>query len=290
MAAIPSSSAARPRRQGRPIVLPALRYALLIALTILFLLPFYIIVRNALLTQPQITGFEWVWLPIPPHFENFAALFDDPSAPMLMGLRNSTAIAITQTIGRTILASLAGYGLARIPFRWRDQVFYFMLGALMVPGTVSFVQKYVLVASLGWVNTLQGLIVPDLFNVFAVFLFRQFFLDFPSELEDAGRVDGLGPWGIYRHLVVPNSLGIFMALGVIAFIENWNSFLWPLLIGQSPQWWTVQVVLSTFLTAQTINIPVLFMGALIAVLPLIIVFLVMQRYIVEGVRVSGIKG
>jgi multiple sugar transport system permease protein len=271
-------------------VLPALRYALLIALTILFLLPFYIIVRNALLTQPQITGFEWVWLPIPPHFENFAALFDDPSAPMLMGLRNSTAIAITQTIGRTILASLAGYGLARIPFRWRDQVFYFMLGALMVPGTVSFVQKYVLVASLGWVNTLQGLIVPDLFNVFAVFLFRQFFLDFPSELEDAGRVDGLGPWGIYRHLVVPNSLGIFMALGVIAFIENWNSFLWPLLIGQSPQWWTVQVVLSTFLTAQTINIPVLFMGALIAVLPLIIVFLVMQRYIVEGVRVSGIKG
>src|SRR5215211_8918596 len=100
MAAIPSSPAARPRRQGRPVVLPALRYALLIALTILFLLPFYIIVRNALLTQPQITGFEWVWLPIPPHFENFAALFDDPSAPMLTGLRNSTAIAITQTIGR----------------------------------------------------------------------------------------------------------------------------------------------------------------------------------------------
>ncbi len=116
MAAIPSSRAAQPRRPGRPIVGPALRYILLSALTILFLLPFYIIVRNALLTQSQITGFEWVWLPFPPQFANFAALFDDPTAPMLTGLRNSTAIAITQTIGRTILASLAGYGLARIPF------------------------------------------------------------------------------------------------------------------------------------------------------------------------------
>src|SRR6185295_16624306 len=100
----------------------------------------------------------------------------------------------------------------------------------------------------------------------------------------------LGSWGIYRHLVVPNSVGIFIALGAIAFIESWNSFLWPLLIGQSASWWTVQVVLSTFLSAQTINLPALFMGALIAVLPLIVVFLVMQRYIVEGVRVSGIKG
>src|SRR3954452_13370569 len=121
MAAISPSPTAQPaiRRRRRPVGLPALRYALLIALSILFLVPFYIIVRTALLTQPQITGFDWVWLPIPPHFENLAALFDDPTAPMLTGLRNSTAIALIQTVGRIALASLAGYGLARIPFRWR---------------------------------------------------------------------------------------------------------------------------------------------------------------------------
>ena len=265
-------------------------YSVLSVLSLLFLLPFYILARNALLEQPQITGFDWVWLPIPPHLENIQAIFEDTTAPMGTGLRNSALIAVAQTAGRMFLASLAGYGLARIPYRWSNQVFYLMLVALMVPSGVMFVQKYVIVAFLGWVNTVQGLIVPDLFNIFAVLLFRQFFLDFPKELEEAGRVDGLGYWGLYRYLVVPNSLAIFMSLGVIAFIENWNAFLWPLLIGQSPQWWTVQVVLSTFLTAQTINLPALFMGALIAVLPLILVFLVMQRYIVEGVRATGIKG
>jgi multiple sugar transport system permease protein len=265
-------------------------YTALSVLSLLFLLPFYILVRNALLEQAQITGFDWVWLPVPPHLENIQAIFEDTTAPMWTGLRNSALIAVTQTAGRIFLASLAGYGLARIPYRWSNQVFYIMLVALMVPSGVMFVQKYVIVAFLGWINTAQGLIVPDLFNIFTVVLFRQFFLDFPKDLEDAGRVDGLGYWGVYRYLVMPNSLGIVMSLGAIAFIESWNAFLWPLLIGQSSNWWTVQVVLSTFLTAQTINLPALFMGALIAVLPLILVFLVMQRYIVEGIRATGIKG
>ena len=141
------------------------------------------------------------------------------------------------------------------------------------PRRVTFVPLFVLVSGIGWVNTLQGLIVPGLFNTFAAFLFRQFYLDFPHELEDAGRVDGLGYWGIYRHILLPNSLGIMMALGIIAFIGSWNSFLWPLIIGQTSDWWTVQVVLSTFLTAQTINLPALFMGAAIAVLPLMVIFI-----------------
>jgi multiple sugar transport system permease protein len=139
------------------------------------------------------------------------------------------------------------------------------------------------------VNTLQGLIVPSLFSTLAAFLFRQFYLNFPHELEEAARLDGLGYWGIYRRILMPNSLGIMMSLGIITFIGSWNSFLWPLIIGQSSDWWTVQVVLSTFLTAQTINLPALFMGAAITVLPLLVLFIVAQRYIVEGVATSGLK-
>lgn len=265
-------------------------YVVLILLAILFLIPYYLIFRNALLTQAQITSFDWVWLPIPPHFENFETIMTDPIAPMGTGLRNSAIIALVQTVGQMFLASLAGYGLARIPYRWANQVFFLMLLTLMIPGAVSFVPLYVIVAGLGWINTFQGLIVPGLFNTFAAFLFRQFYLDFPTDLEDAGRVDGLGYWGIYRHILLPNSMGIMTALGVITFIGSWNAFLWPLIIGQTPDWWTVQVVLSTFLTAQTINLSALFMGAAIAVLPLIVVFIFMQRYIVEGVKVTGIKG
>jgi multiple sugar transport system permease protein len=267
-----------------------LAYAVLIVLAVLFLTPYYLIFRNALLTQPQILSFDWVWLPIPPHFENLTEVLDDPLAPMATGLRNSAVVALVQTIGQIFIASLAGYGLARIPYRWSNLVFYAMLLTLMIPGSVTFVPLFVLVSSIGWVNTLQGLIVPHLFNTFAAFLFRQFYIEFPHELEEAGRIDGLGYWGIYRYILLPNSLGIMMALGIIAFIGIWNSFLWPLIIGQTSEWWTVQVVLSTFLTAQTINLPALFMGAAIAVLPLVVIFLVAQRHIVQGVTATGIKG
>lgn len=267
-----------------------LNYAALIILSVVFLLPFYLIFRNALLTQPQILSFDWVWLPIPPHFENVQAIFDDPLAPMAIGLRNSAAVAIVQTVGQIFIASLAGYGLARIPYRHANLVFYAMLLTLMIPGAVTFVPLFVLVSWLGWVNTIQGLVVPFLFSTFAAFLFRQFYLEFPKDLEEAGRVDGLSYWGIYRYILLPNSLGIMMSLGMITFIHSWNAFLWPLIIGQTSDWWTVQVVLSTYLTAQTINLPALFMGAAIAVLPLVALFIFAQRYIVEGVATSGIKG
>lgn len=281
------------RQRNRPLQSytgSILNYAALIILTILFLIPFYVIFRNALMTQGQITSFDWIWLPIPPQLSNFTDLFNDPSAPMGTGLRNSAIIAVVQTVGQMFIASLAGYGLARIPFRYSNYVFYAMLVTLMIPSAVTFVPSYVIVAAFGWVNTFQGLIIPGLFNTFAAFLFRQFYLDFPQDIEDAGWVDGLGYWGIYRHLLLPNSLGILVALGAITFIASWNAFLWPLIIGQTPDWWTVQVVLSTFLTAQTINLPELFMGAAVAVVPLIVVFLVLQRYIVEGVALTGVKG
>jgi multiple sugar transport system permease protein len=278
------------RRRSRLKTGSVLAYAALVILAILFLTPYYLIFRNALLTQGQILSFDWTWLPIPPHLENLQAILEDPLAPMATGLRNSAVVAVVQTVGQIFIASLAGYGLARIPYRWANLVFYAMLLTLMIPGAVTFVPLFVLVSSLGWVNTLQGLIVPHLFNTFAAFLFRQFYIDFPRELEEAGTIDGLGYWGIYWHILLPNSLGIMMALGIIAFIGIWNSFLWPLIIGQTSDWWTVQVVLSTFLTAQTINLPALFMGAAIAVLPLVMVFLTAQRYIVEGVTASGIKG
>jgi multiple sugar transport system permease protein len=279
-----------PRRGSSLKFGSVITYVVLVVLAILFLVPYYLIFRNALLTQGQILSFDWTWLPIPPHFENAQEIMDDPLAPMATGLRNSTFVAVVQTVGQIFIASLAGYGLARIPYRWANVVFYAMLLTLMIPGAVTFVPLFVLVSALGWVNTLQGLIVPHLFSTFAAFLFRQFYIDFPHELEEAGTVDGLGYWGIYRHILLPNSLGIMTALGLIAFIGIWNSFLWPLIIGQTSDWWTVQVVLSTFLTAQTINLPALFMGAAIAVLPLVVLFLAAQRYIVEGVTASGIKG
>jgi multiple sugar transport system permease protein len=281
---------------GRPIqgtgdrVAMIINYAVLILLSIIFLVPFYVILRNALLPQKLITAFDWTWLPIPPSLNGWNDLLSNTNANIVDGLKNSTIIAVLQTIGQMTICSLAGYGLARIPFKYSNLVFYMILITLMIPSAVTFVPSYVLVASFGWVSTFQGLIVPVLFSGFNTFLFRSFFLNFPKELEEAGLMDGLDHFGVFFRVVLPNSLGVLMSLGVITFIGAWNSFLWPLVIGQRSNAWTVQIVLSTFLTAQTVNLPAIFMGATVSILPLVIVFLFMQRYIVEGVKMSGIKG
>ena len=222
----------------------ALRYAALIILALIFLLPFYLIVRNGLATDVDITSPNWTFFPSTLHFENIGELFSDPDVPFLDGLVNSALISVLQTAGQILICGLAGYGLARIPYRYANQVFYAILVTLMIPFAVIFVEVYVVVSYLNWISTLQGLVVPGIFSGFTAFLFRQFFLSFPHELEEAGRVDGLGYWGVFWRIVVPNSIGIISALSVIAFINSWNAFLWPLVIGQDPSAWTVQVVLS----------------------------------------------
>ncbi|MFE0100069.1 carbohydrate ABC transporter permease [Streptomyces sp. NPDC059009] len=266
----------------------ALRVVLLIALALLFLIPFYLLVRNGLASEQDITSPDWTFFPSELRWSNIRELFDDTTVPMARALLNSTVIAVLTTLGTLLLASLAGYGLARIPYRWANQVFYAILGTMMVPAAVTFVPTFVLVSSLGWVSTLRGLIVPTLFSAFACFIFRQYFLGFPRELEDAARVDGLGPWRTYWRVVVPNSRPVFAAVGTIVFIGAWNSFLWPLVIGQDRDAWTVQVALSSFTTSQVIRLHELFMAAAVSIVPLLVVFLFFQRWIVAGVERSGI--
>jgi multiple sugar transport system permease protein len=298
MASVPTAQPTRPRsgfyewqRFTYRYLGPGLRYVVLIVLALLFLFPFYLMIRTAVITQPEVASFDWVWWPQEVHWrENLEGIFNDPTASMTVGLRNSAIIASANLVLQTLFASMAGYALARLPVRGSSLVFFLILTTLMVPSAVTFIPSYVVVANLGGVNTLWGIIVPGLFNAFAVFLFRQFYLDFPVEIEEAGRLDGLSHAGIYWRLVLPNSIGVLAALGILSFINSWNAFLWPLVIGQNPSSWTIQIVLSTYITAQTINLPYMFMGAVVGALPLVIVFLVMQRYIVEGVRLSGIKG
>ncbi|KNE82095.1 MULTISPECIES: carbohydrate ABC transporter permease [Streptomyces] len=280
----------RAARGARTTLGSAGLYAALVVATVLFLVPFYLIARNALSTDADITGETWTFFPTDLQWGNVRELFDDPAVPFARALWNSLVVGVLHTAGTLLLCSTAGYGLARIPYRHAQKVFYLVLGTLMVPAAVTFVPTFVLVSSLGWVSSLRGLIIPGLFSGFTAFLFRQYFLGFPRELEEAARVDGLNHWGAYWRVVVPNSLNFFAAIAVITFIGGWNAFLWPLVIGQDQESWTVQVALSSYLTAQTVNLHLIFMAAAISILPLILVFVVLQRWLVQGVAQTGIKG
>nr|WP_237529248.1 carbohydrate ABC transporter permease [Streptomyces sp. SID5469] len=256
----------------------------------LFLVPFYLIIRNALSTDAEITGEEWQFFPTHIRWGNITELFDDPTVPFARSLWNSAVVGVLHTAGTLLVCSLAGYGLARIPYKHADKIFYAVLVTLMVPAAVTFVPSFVLVSSLGWVDSYRGLIIPGLFSGFTCFLFRQYFLGFPKELEEAARMDGLGYWGAYWRIVVPNSLNFFAAMATITFISGWNAFLWPLVIGQGEDSWTVQVALSSYMTNQTVNFHLIFMATAISILPLVLVFLFLQRWLVQGVAQTGIKG
>jgi len=277
------------RKKGRGVLGNTGLYIAVGVAALLFLIPFYLIVRNALSTDLEITGENWKVLP---SFQwgNISELFDDPTVDFGRSMINSLLVAVLTTFGTLLVCSLAGYGLARIPYKHANKVFYAVLATLMVPTAVTFVPSFVLVSSLGWVDTYRGLIIPGLFSGFTCFLFRQYFLGFPKELEEAARVDGLGYWGAYWRIVVPNSLNFFAAIATITFISAWNSFLWPLVIGQDPSSWTVQIALSTFMTNQTVNFHLIFMATAISILPLIFVFLFLQRWLVQGIAQTGIKG
>ncbi|TDW76271.1 carbohydrate ABC transporter permease [Kribbella pratensis] len=266
-----------------------LRWIALFIAVVLFLLPFYLILRNALSTEADITAPNWTLFPSHLQWSNIKELFDDTQVPMARALYNSAVVGVLGTAGQLLLASMAGYGLARIPYRHADKIFYAIVATLMIPGAVTFIPSFIVVSSLGWVSSLRGLIIPTLFSGFAAFLFRQYFLGFPRELEEAARVDGAGYFGVFWRIVVPNSLPFFAALAAITFIGNWNSFLWPLVIGQDSSSWTIQVAMSTFITAQTINIHELFMAVAVSILPLVLIFAFLQRYLIQGVTQSGIK-
>lgn len=285
----PSLDKPRRVRRGSVIGNTGLYVAVSIA-ALLFLLPFYLIVRNALSTDPEITGENWKWFPTNLQWGNVSELFNDQTVDFGRSMWNSMVIAVLMTAGTLLVCSLAGYGLARIPYRHANKVFYVVLATLMVPTAVTFVPSFVLVSSLGWVDTYRGLIIPGLFSGFTCFLFRQYFLGFPKELEEAARVDGLSYWGAYWRVVVPNSLNFFAAMATITFISGWNAFLWPLVIGQDPSAWTVQVALSSYMTNQTVNYHLIFMATAISILPLIFVFLFLQRWLVQGIAQTGIKG
>jgi multiple sugar transport system permease protein len=268
--------------------------ALILAVAVIWLLPAIWVLVTSVKTTETIVRLPPQWIPWPMTLDHFFTVFvSQRTANIGRAVLNSTFVAIL-TVALTLLVSaMAAYPLARMQFPGRNVIFGVLVGSLMVPGVITIVPLYVLMQQLGWLSSYQALIVPDAVTSFAfgVFLLRQFFAGLPSELEDAARIDGANVWQIFTRVLVPLSQPALAALAIFSFRTSWNDFTWPLIVINRQEMFTLPVALSLLRTAYTAESygPIM-AGAVVSAVPVLIVFLVANRYIVEGVQLSGIKG
>lgn len=274
---------------GRSPVYTALQYILLILFGLFFVLP---------LIWMAVTAFkpftEWLtpnWIPNQPTLENFLSVFRDPTLPVARWFFNSLVIAVAFTVLILIVDSLAAYAYARMEFRGRKPLFALLLATLVMPGIMFLIPNFITVALLGWLGTYQGVIAPGLAGVFGVFFLRQFFLSLPRELEEAAYVDGASVWQTFFKVVLPLSGGALATLGIITFLVSWNDFLWPLLIvGTDRQMQTLPVGLATLQGQYTFDYGKLMAGALVLTVPVLLLYVLAQRYIIRSISTTGLKG
>jgi multiple sugar transport system permease protein len=269
--------------------------ASLLVIAIVWLLPIVWVVVTSLKMTADIVRVPPEWIPWPATGAHYHEVLFSSSRTARIGRAfvNSTVIAVGTAAIVLVTAAMAAYALARMRFPGRNVVFTLFVGSLMIPNAVVLVPQYVIVQKLGWLSTYQGLIVPEAATTFAfgVFLLRQFFLTMPGELEDAARIDGANAWQVFTRVVLPLSQPVLAALGIFAFRSAWNDFLWPLIAVNKPEMFPLPVALALLRSAYSSESygPIM-AGAALSAVPLLIVFLVANRRIVEGVRLSGLKG
>ena len=272
--------------------------ALTLALGVLaaiWLLPIVWVLVTSLKVTADIVRLPPEWIPWPVTGEHYHEVLLSSSRTARIGraFLNSLVVALGTVIIVVATSAMAAYPLARMRFPGRHLVFTLVIGSLMIPNAVVLVPQYVLVQRLGWLSTFPGLIVPEAAMTFAfgVFLLRQFFLTMPGELEDAARIDGASPWDFFLRVLLPLSQPALGALGIFAFRSAWNDFLWPLIAVNRPEMFPLPVALALLRSAYSSESygPIM-AGAALSALPLLVVFVVANRRIVEGVRLSGLKG
>ena len=204
---------------------------------------------------------------------------------------NTVFFALAITLGQVITSSLAAFAFARLRFPGRKQIFFSYLATLMIPATVTMIPSYILLRELGWVNTYQAVILPSVFTAYGTFMLRQFFLTIPREIEDAARIDGCSPLGLYWRIALPLSTPALAALSIVAFVGSWRTFMWPLIVSSSEDLFNLPLGLTLFRGMYTDpDWPLLMAGSMVMTLPMILVFVAGQRYFVEGIRLGAVKG
>lgn len=266
-------------------------YVLLIAGSLLFMLPLYVMLVMSLKTKDQIaTTSPWSW-PSPVTFENYQTLFTDTNFQFWLKFANTLILSVVPTIGVTLTAAMVAYPFARLQFRGRDRLFILLLSTMMLPGVVTMIPGYVIMARLGWIDTFLPFIVPAFMGggAFNIFLLRQFFLGIPREMDEAAKLDGATNALIFWRILLPNCGPALATIAVFSFIGGFRDFMGPLMMLNDPGKHTLELALRGLQNARGTEWHLLMAGSVLVMIPLVILFLFCQRYFIKGITLTGGK-
>jgi multiple sugar transport system permease protein len=287
-------SADRPRsfrRSGRGRARMTVFYTVLVLLALIFILPLLWMVSTSFKTADEATSFPLSWIPHPATLSAYQPLASTTSTtPVLRWFVNSLAAATINTVLILVTASFAAYALTRLSFRLRNVLFGLIISTLFVPSFVLLIPNYLIVNKLGWLDSLWAIAIPSAGGAFGVFFLRQVLLSLPREIEEAAQLDGANHLQIFLQIVLPLVRPGLATLAVLSFLTNWNDLIWPVYVLFSPSKFTLPPGLSILQGAYTIDYPAVMAGAVVASIPVIILFVLAQRHVIASVSHSGLKG
>jgi multiple sugar transport system permease protein len=253
------------------------------------LLPFFWMISSSLKTPNEVFSFPISWLPTVPQWEHYVEIWTESG--MATWIRNTLFLSTAVTLLQVLTGSFAAYGFAKVRFPGRDVLFLAYIGTIAVPWQSYMIPQYVMLSQMKLSNTLLAIIFLQAFGAFGVFLMKQFFESIPEELSEAARIDGMNEYSIWARIIMPLSVPAIASLALLSFVNTWNDYLGPLLYLRNPDLWTVQLGLKNFVNnLYDTNYALLFTGLTISVIPIAIIFLLGQRFFVEGIATTGLKG
>lgn len=255
---------------------------------LLMVFPFLWQLSMSLSTQAEVTSVPPTWLPAEPQWGNYPAVFDQ--VPFWNQFLTTVAVTVARVVGQLLLCALAGYAFARMTFPGKGLLFALVLSILMVPYQIYLIPQYDIIQELGWLNTVAGIAAPGIFSAFGTFLMRQHYMGMPRSLEEAARLDGASPWRTFWQIMFPLSGPALSAVAILTALASWNDLMWPLIVATYDDRTTLAVGLSTLQGQFTTDYPVMMAASFMAMLPLMILFIVLQKHVVAGLAHSGMKG
>ncbi|MFC5820854.1 carbohydrate ABC transporter permease [Nonomuraea harbinensis] len=287
-AAGPGPSQAGPPPRGPRIFRRTLAYVSLVAVTLLVLLPLGWMVTSSLKRNNEVFTIPIEWIPREFRWSNYVEIWEQ--IPMATYLGNSLYLSVVITFLQVLTGSFAAYGFSKVSFPCRDGLFLAYIATIAVPWQAYMVPQYIMMQRADLINTHLSIILLQAFGAFGVFLMRQYYMSIPDELCQAARIDGLSEYGIYRRIILPLSKPALASLALLTFVSTWNDYMGPFIYLTSNELWTVQLGLRSFVGQYQADYAMIMTGAVLSVLPVMVIFLFGQRYFIQGIATSGLKG